>query len=114
MSAGTLVDGLLGINPDAIAPMVSSYGVTIVPFTSLLGNLGFEIACNNLKQNQMAILCYWWTSKNGVGAHYVAFTKSDNKYKILNDDFSLNTSISEFLHGNQISNGFIQGWIVTK
>lgn len=118
--SGTLVKGVLGINPVAVAPMLAGYGVKVASYSNLCGNAGFEVACDNLGANQMAILCYWWksNSSSSVGAHYTSITKSKGTYHFINDSRNdsqnYHSSVSQYLHSNQTSKGFIQGWIVTK
>lgn len=119
-NAGALVMGLMGINPGAIAPVLSIYGVNVATYSRFVwGNLGFEYACDNLREDQMAILCYWWTKDNGeVGAHYVAFTKVNGDYVVYNgeslNDGLKNGTIGNFLYDDPTNNGFIQGWVVTR
>ena len=113
LSAGTLIKGKLGTNPGAITPMLQSYGVNVATYSSTDGNLGFELACDHLGENQMAILCYWYSEP--IGAHYTIITKSGNTYKFINNGGETSCkSVSAYLHSSQINNGFIKGWIVTK
>lgn len=114
LSAGALIKGKLGINPAAITPMLKNFGVNVATYSNSSGNLGFELACDNLGENQMAILCYWYTGP--IGAHYICITKKGNTYEFINDGapITYHDSVSEYLHGSQINNGFIKGWIVTK
>ena len=114
MSSGALITGELGVNPAAISTMLMAYGVNVSVFAGLSGNAGFEYAYENLKSNQMAILCYWWNFHGSIGAHYITITKSSNGPINYNCDLIIGTSLSEFFHGKQSPYGFIQGWIINK
>lgn len=122
LSGGALVNGLMGIGPTAISRMLYAYkskSYEYVSYASLFADVGFANACNNLGDNQIAILCYWYIEGGSVAAHYVAFTKADGKYTVYNDQelrdyLDSNDTIYEYLNNEEKQKGFIQGWVVTK
>lgn len=111
---------VIGINSNTIKVDAVSASTRTVEVSQTSVNAGFEVACDNLGANQMAILCYWWksNSSSSVGAHYTSITKSKGTYHFINDSRNdsqnYHSSVSQYLHSNQTSKGFIQGWIVTK
>lgn len=108
---GALVEGYLGVNPNAIGPVISAYGIDIKSYLGPKGQIEFESVCKNLGSKQMAILCYWFIGSNGPRGHYIAITKTGTTYNLINDDAGTTTSIKDFLRSNA-SRGFIQGWII--
>lgn len=124
-SPSALFNGALGLNPLAMAPMLNAYGVKVKTYSGAFGQAAYELDCEKLASNQMAILCYFYVNKSYVPqAHNICiFKNAEGKYISLNIGSHKLSDVTSFLRysikstcGRQdiSGNGFIQGWIVTK
>ncbi len=120
-SSGTLITGALGINPAVIGPILAKYGVNVTEYRNSFGAGLFESRCRNLKNNEMAILCYWYLYKGKPLAHNICILKEySSSYKngyafraLNNGPDKIIYSMYDFLFKSNMQ-GFLNGWIVTK
>ncbi len=124
-SPSALFNGTLGLNPLAIEPMLKAYGANIKTYSGIMGQAAYELDCESLASNQMAILCYFYVNASNIPqAHYICiFKNTSGQYVSLNIGTHILHDVTSFLrysiktvNGRQdiSGKGFIQGWIVTK
>lgn len=75
---GLIFNAGLGVNPAAVKKYLSLNGLT---WKAYKGKQNWD-AC--LKDNQAAIMLYWWVSPKGLGAHYVSVEKCPKGVRVYN------------------------------
>jgi len=75
---GLIMNAALGINPMAVKKYLTGAGLT---WKSYRGKQDWSAL---LEPGKIAIMLYWWVSKNGCGAHYVSMEPCEKGVRVYN------------------------------
>ncbi len=114
-----VLSGLLGLNPNAISPYLVLKGLRVNTHTRLWGQGCFQTDMDDLQDDQIGILLYWFLDESIPKAHYVCIAKDTNGDKRVINSSNTNyfNSLNEFFEEKKNESitevGFMQGWTVS-